>query len=37
MSSSFFDYFTKNRMDPSWAYRLIVAIPVGQTDNCNDS
>jgi len=25
---SFFDYFTKNKIDPSWAYNLILAIPV---------
>ena len=25
---SFFSYFTKNKIDPSWAYYLLVGIPV---------
>ena len=27
---SFFDYFTKNKIDASWAYNLILAIPVSE-------
>merc|ERR1712241_839315 len=26
--NSFFSYFTKNKIDPSWAYYLLVGIPV---------
>ena len=28
---SFFDYFTQNKIDASWAYILICAIPVCET------
>ena len=30
---SFFDYFTKNKIDPSWAYNLILAIPVSEQES----